>query len=51
MTIEELRMLAKAGSIDGNENMFRKQLESIFTTLPTPKSTPEKVPKPKNVFL
>lgn len=51
MTIEELRMLAKAGSIDGNENMFRKQLESIFTTLPTPKSTPKKVPKPKNVLL
>ena len=47
MTIEELRMLAKARSIDSYENMSRKQLESIFTTPSTPKPNAEDCSKTK----
>ena len=32
LTIEELKILAKARSIDGYENMSRQQLDHIFKT-------------------
>ena len=39
LTIEELKILAKASSIDGYENMSRQQLDHIFKTPSIPKPT------------
>ena len=39
-------LLAKFRNIDGYENMFRKQLESILSTSQTSKPTPKPVVKP-----
>ena len=49
LAMKELKMLAKVRSINGYENMSRKQLESIFTTSSTPKPTPELITKPKKI--
>ena len=50
LAMKELKMLAKVRSINGYENMSRKQLESIFTTSSTPKPTPELITKPKKNY-
>ena len=47
LTLEELKMLAEARSINRYENMSRQQVESIFTRPSTPKSTSKPALKPK----
>ena len=40
-------MLARAGNVDGYENMSRKQLENIFATPSAPTPTPAPSLRPK----
>ena len=46
LAIEELKMLAKVRSINGYKNIFRQQLESMFT-IPSSNPTPKPKPRPK----
>ena len=43
--------LPKLRKVDGCKNMSRHQVESIFPTPFSPKSTPKPKPRPKNVRL
>ena len=44
---QELMILANLRNVEGYENMFRQQLESMFTTPPLPKPTPTPRPMQK----
>ena len=49
--MEELKIFAKLRNIGGYKNMFRQQLESIFTTSSAPPPRPKNhtpVPAPKS---